>query len=248
MDISGSVALVTGAHGGIGRAFVAELLKRDVAKVYVTARDTVSLSDLQSDGDKRLVALALDISDPTQIVNAAMVASDVTLLINNAGYASFQGAIAAREMTAARHEMEVNYFGPLALTRAFREILGSSGGGAIVNMLSMAALVSLPAMGTYSASKAAFLSVTRSIRAELAVQGTIVIGIVAVQTETAMGIRLPPPRMQPDEVASDALSAVQSGKSEEIVAGSLTRGAYQAFTDDPKAFQAKMLLRLPLPS
>jgi short-subunit dehydrogenase len=248
MDITGSVALVTGAHGGIGRAFVADLLKRGAAKVYVTARDTASLADLLKDGDKRLVPLALDVTDPDQVLKAAIAAPDVTLLINNAGYAAFQGAIAAPDMAAARREMDVNYFGPLALTRAFKPVLATSGGGAVVNMLSMAALVSLPVTGTYSASKAAFLSVTRSIRAELAVQGTIVVGVLAVQTETAIGARLPPPRMTPDEVASDALDAVQAGKNEEVVAGSLTQGAYQAFTADPKAFQAKMSMRLPQPS
>jgi short-subunit dehydrogenase len=106
-------------------------------------------------------------------------------------------------------------------------------------MLSMAALVSLPVTGTYSASKVAFLSVTRSIRAELAAQGTIVVGVLAVQTETAIGARLPSPRMTPGEVASDALDAVQAGKNEEVVAGSLTQGAYQAFTADPKPFRRR---------
>ncbi len=239
MDITGSVALVTGAHGGIGRAFVADLLKRGAAKVYVTARDTASLADLLKDGDERLVPLALDVTDPDQLHKAAVAASDVTLLINNAGYAAFQGAIAAPDISAARREMDVNYFGPLALTRTFKPALAAAGGGAVVNMLSMAALVSLPVTGTYSASKAALLSVTRSIRAELAAQGTIVVGVLA---------RLPPPRMTPDEVASDALDAVQASKNEEVVAGSLTQGAYQAFTADPKAFQAKMSMRLPQPS
>jgi len=82
----------------------------------------------------------------------------------------------------------------------------------------------------------------------LTAQGTIVVGVLAVQTETAIGARLPPPRMTPDEVVSDALDAVQAGKNEEVVAGSLTQGAYQAFTADPKAFQAKMSMRLPQPS
>jgi NAD(P)-dependent dehydrogenase (short-subunit alcohol dehydrogenase family) len=100
MDITGSVALVTGAHGGIGRAFVADLLKRGAAKVYVTARDTASLADLLKDGDKRLVPLALDVIDPDQVLKAAIAAPDVTLLINNAGYAAFQGAIAAPDMAA----------------------------------------------------------------------------------------------------------------------------------------------------
>jgi NAD(P)-dependent dehydrogenase (short-subunit alcohol dehydrogenase family) len=248
MDIAGSVALVTGANGGIGRAFVGALLERGAAKIYVAARDPASLSDLLKGSDGRLVPLKLDVTDSAEVAAAATAAPDVTLLVNNAGYAAFQGAIAAPDISAARREMDVNYFGPLALTRTFKPALAASGGGAVVNMLSMAALVSLPVTGTYSASKAAFLSVTRSIRAELAAQGTIVVGVLAVQTETAIGARLPPPRMTPDEVASDALDAVQAGKNEEVVAGSLTQGAYQAFTADPKAFQAKMSMRLPQPS
>ncbi|HEU0166099.1 MAG TPA: SDR family NAD(P)-dependent oxidoreductase, partial [Thermomicrobiales bacterium] len=136
----------------------------------------------------------------------------------------------------------------LAMTRAFRTTLASRRGGAIVNMLSMAALVSLPVTGTYSASKAAFLSLTRSMRAELMAQGTIVVGVLAVQTETAIGLRLPEPRMKPEEVVADALDAVQGGINDEIAAGSLTRTAYQAFLADPKAFQARMSTRLPLPA
>jgi short-subunit dehydrogenase len=245
MDIAGSTAFVTGANGGIGRAFVAELLKRDAAKIYIAARDRNSLSELLKQNDARLVPIKLDVTNVAEVSAAADAASDAKLLINNAGYAAFQGAIAASDLSAARREMDVNYFGPLALTRAFKTALA---GGSVVNMLSMAALVSLPVTGTYSASKAAFLSVTRSIRAELAGQGTTVVGVLAVQTESAIGARLPPPRMTPVEVAADALDAVQAGKSEEIAAGSLTHGAYEAFTADPKAFQAKMSMRMPQPS
>ncbi len=245
MDISGSIALVTGANGGIGRAFVADLLKRGVAKIYVAARDTTSLGELLKDGDRRLVPLPLDVTDADQVAAAASVAHDVTLLINNAGYAAFEGAIAAPDMEAARREMEVNYFGTLALTRAFTPLLATSGGGTVLNMLSMLSLISLPMAATYSASKAAGLSLTRSLRAELGAQGTQVIGVLAVQTETAMGAQLPEPRMTPQEVAADALDAVQAGISDEIVAGAQSRGIHQAFTADPKAVQAMMSTRLP---
>jgi len=187
MDISGSIALVTGANGGIGRVFVADLLKRGAAKIFVAARDTASLGSLLRDGDLRLVPLPLDVTDPDQVAAAASVAHDVTLLINNAGYAAFEGAIAATDMDDARREMEVNYFGTLAMTRAFAPRLAEAGGGAVLNMLSMLSLVSLPMAATYSASKAAGLSLTRSIRAELAAQGTQVVGVLAVQTDTAMG-------------------------------------------------------------
>lgn len=245
MDLTQSVVLVTGAHGGIGRAFVSSLLQRGARKIYVAARDPAALAGLLESGDARLVPLTLDVTDAGQIAQAAIDAPDVNILINNAGYAAFQGAIAATSLDDARREMEVNYFGPLALARAFAPVLAASGGGAIVNMLSMAALVSLPVMGSYSASKAAFLSVTRSIRAELAAQGTSVIGVLAVQTESAIGNRLPEPRQKPDDVVTDTLDAIADGTSDEITAGALTRGAFQAYSSDPKAFQAKMSLRLP---
>ena len=245
MNIKGSTVLVTGANRGIGKAFVAGLLERGAAKIYLAARDPASLANALSGCDTRLVPLQLDVTNPADVANAAASATDVSLLINNAGYAAFQGAIAHADLTEARREMEVNYFGPLALTRAFAPILATAGGGTIVNMLSMVALVSLPVCGTYSASKAAFLSATRSIRAQLVGQGTIVVGILAVQTETELGASLPEPRLTPAEVVSDALDAVEAGRSEEVPAGSLTQRAYKAFNEDPKAFQARMATMLP---
>jgi NAD(P)-dependent dehydrogenase (short-subunit alcohol dehydrogenase family) len=245
MNINGSVALVTGANRGIGRAFVDELLKRGAKKVYVAARDPASLSDLVQSAGGRLVPLTLDVTNAAHIAAAVAAAPDVTLLINNAGAAAFEGAISAADLSPARQEMEVNYFGPLALTRSFAPVLASSGGGAMLNMLSMLALVSLPMAATYSASKAAMLSLTRSIRAELAAQGTLVVGVLAVQTETPLGARLPEPRLKPEDVVSDALDAIEAGTNDDIAAGSLSRGAYQAITADPKAFQAKMSTRLP---
>jgi short-subunit dehydrogenase len=173
------------------------------------------------------------------------VACDVTFLVIYAGYAAFQGAISASDLDGARREIEVNYFGTLSMARAFAPQLGAAGGGAILNMLSMLSLVSLPVAATYSASKAAALSATRSIRAELAWQATQVVGVLAVQTETAMGAALPEPRMTPEEVVKDALDAVQAGTSDEIAAGAQTRKIYEAFIADPKGLQAMMSTRLP---
>jgi NAD(P)-dependent dehydrogenase (short-subunit alcohol dehydrogenase family) len=119
MNISGSIALVTGANGGIGTVFVSQLLARGAAKVYIAARDTASLRQLLASGDRRLVPLPLDVTDPDQVAAAASVANDVNLLINNAGYAAFEGAISAPGLDDARREMDVNYFGTLAMTRAF---------------------------------------------------------------------------------------------------------------------------------
>ncbi len=242
MRIRGSVALVTGANRGIGRAFVDELLKRSAARIYVAARDPASLSGLPKDA--RLVRLALDVANEADVLAAVKAAPDVSLLINNAGVAGFHGAISAPDLTTARREMEVNYFGPLSLVRAFAPGLAASGGGAIVNVLSFLALVTLPRAGTYSASKAAALAMTRSARAELAAQGTRVIGVMPVQVDTDMGRDLPEPRLTPHEVASESLDAVESGL-EEVFPGELTRRSADAFTKDPKGVQQYMSSLIP---
>lgn len=114
----------------------------------------------------------LDVTNSHQIAAAVNIAQDVTLLINNAGISAFEGAIAAPDMEAARREMEVNYFGTLAMARVFTPILAAHGGGTVLNMLSMLSLVSLPSSATYAASKAAILSLTHSMRAELGAQHT----------------------------------------------------------------------------
>jgi short-subunit dehydrogenase len=215
------------------------------AKVYAAARDPASLVEMAKEGGGRVAPLALDVTDLDEVAVAASAAKDVKLLINNAGYSAFEGAIAAPDLAAARREMDVNYFGTLALTRAFAPVLAANGGGAALNMLSMLALVSLPRAATYAASKAACLSLTRSIRAELGAQHTQVIGVIAVQAETAMGAQMPKPRMKPQEVVSDALDALQAGVNDEVVAGAQSRSVYQQFIADPKAVQAMMLSRLP---
>lgn len=245
MKLKHSVALVTGANRGIGRAFVEALLNRGVSKIYVAARDTASLKEVLKSGDGRLVPLPLDVTDSDQVAAAAAIATDVTLLINNAGYAAFEGAISAPDLDDARREMEVNYFGTLALTRAFAPVLARTRGSAVINMLSMLSLVSLPMAATYSASKAAGLSLTRSLRAELAAQETQVVGVLAVQTETEMGAKLPEPRLTPQEVVNDALEAIEADVNDEVIAGGQSRAIHQVFINDPKGLQAKMSTRLP---
>lgn len=244
MNIDGSVALVTGANRGIGRAFVDELLKRGASKIYITARDPASLSDFLKLKNPRLVPLTLDVTSEAQALAAADAASDVTLLINNAGFAGFHGAISAPDLSAARQEMEVNYFGPLALIRAFAPRLAASGGGAIVNVLSFLSLVTMPKAGTYSASKAAALALTRSARAELAGQGTAIVAVMPVQVDTDMGRDLPEPRLTPQEVAAEALDGVEAGV-DEVFPGELTRQSASAFAKDPKGVQAHLSRALP---
>ena len=238
MEIEGSVVLLTGANGGIGRAFVQELLARGAVKIYLGARNAGSLQSLLATSD-RLVPLTLDVTKPDQVAEAAKLASDVTLLINNAGAAVFTGALSAKDTAGARQEMEVNYFGVLSLAQAFRDTPAFRQGGAIVNLLSILALVTLPVAGTYSASKAAALALTRTLRAELKGRGVQVLGVLPVQVDTALGAALPEPKLTPAEVASGALDALEAGE-DEVFPGALSQGAAQAFRADPAGMQAQM--------
>src|SRR5689334_11382151 len=81
MKLEGSVALVTGANRGLGRALVSALVEAGAAKVYAAARDEKTLPALGS----RVVPVKLDTSRPDQVLAAARTANDVNLLINNAG-------------------------------------------------------------------------------------------------------------------------------------------------------------------
>ncbi|MFD0574914.1 SDR family NAD(P)-dependent oxidoreductase [Dactylosporangium darangshiense] len=168
--INGSVALVTGANRGIGLAITRAVLERGATKVYATARDPKTLEALREHYGARLVALRMDVTDAEQVAEAARQATEVDLLVNNAG------AFEPTELTddaivdVARREMEVNYFGVLRVLRSFADTLARRG-GVIVNIGSAAGLTNVPLQPTYSASKAAQHSLTQAARALLAGRG-----------------------------------------------------------------------------
>ena len=244
MQIKGSVALVTGANRGIGRCFVEALLARGAAKVYATARQPSLLADLAPGAGGRLETLALDITDPAAVAAVARRAPDVTLLVNNAGINRHQAFLAASDLAAARAEMETNYFGTAAMCRAFAPVLGRNGGGGIVNMLSILARVNLPAMGTLCATKAAGLSMTQGVRAELAKQKTLVVAVMPGAVDTDMEREFQGPKMDPRDVAKAALDAVESGV-EEVYPGDMANGVSQGLAADPKGVEKEFAAYLP---
>jgi NAD(P)-dependent dehydrogenase (short-subunit alcohol dehydrogenase family) len=161
MKIRDSVAFITGANRGIGLAFAEALLAEGAKKVYAAARnpEAVKLAGVYP--------VRLDVTKPDEVAAAARNCSEVTLLINNAGISLRSSFLGADGMNVARSEMETNYIGPLAVSRAFAPVLARNGGGAIVNALSALSWVTLPTSGTYSASKAAAWALTNGLRTEL---------------------------------------------------------------------------------
>lgn len=206
MRITGTTALVTGANRGLGQAFVAGLRARGAAKIYAAARrpETVTSAD-------GVIPLALDVTDRTSIAAAAEAAPDVTLLINNAGVLARRSLFEAGDTGALRDEMAVNVFGLADVSLAFAPGIAARGGGAIVNMLSVASLIPFPSFGSYAATKAAAMSLTHSMRHDCAPKNIAVHGIYAGFIETDMTAGIEAEMATPAEIAGAALDGVAAG-------------------------------------
>ncbi len=244
MKIAGAVALVTGSNRGIGRAYVKVLLAMGAKKVYAAARDVSGVEDLVKSSSGKVEALQLDVTDEAQIAAAARRCADVTLLINNAGINQKKALLAAASLDDARREMQTNYFGPLQMCRAFAPVLNKNGGGAIISMLSILSRVSLPAMGSLCASKAAALSMCQGVRAELAKQGTLVVGVMPGAVDTDMARDFPGAKDDPADIAKAALQAVESG-TEDVYPGGMAQGISAGLAKDPKAVEKEFAAYLP---
>ena len=208
MNISGSVALVTGANRGLGLAFSRELVRRGAAKVYGAAPNPATVTE------PGVLPVALDITDGDLVERVAAQCADVSLLVNNAGVLRYSTFTSAPDLDAARQEMETNYFGTLRMCRAFAPVLAAAGGGAIVNMLSVTSFFTNPFDASYGASKAAEWSLTNGVRLELHHQGTLVVAVHASFIDTDMAALANGPKDSPESVAQQVIDAVEAGQVE----------------------------------
>jgi NAD(P)-dependent dehydrogenase (short-subunit alcohol dehydrogenase family) len=224
MRIDGCTALVTGANRGLGAAFSRELLVRGAAKVYCGSREPFD------PGDARLVPIVLDVTNQEQVDAAAAACTDVDLLVNNSGVMTLSPFVASESLEGAHREMAVNYFGTLAMTRAFAPVLEANGGGALVNMLSVASWFTPPASGSYGASKAAAWALTNGTRVELRRAGTLVTAVHAGFIDTDMAARVKV-KISAESVAVATFDAVEQGV-EEVLVDEQSRRVKAALPDD----------------
>ena len=138
-----TIALVTGANRGFGKALVAALLSAGVGKIYAAARDPSAVEAQHA--DSRVVPVTLDVTKADRVAAAAAQAGDVTMLFNNAGVLDF-GDILTTPLEKVDRNMAVNFYGKLSMARAFAPVITGNGGGAIINTLSLVALASMPGL------------------------------------------------------------------------------------------------------
>ncbi len=131
--------------------------------------------------------------------------------------------------------METNYFGTLAMVRAFAPILGKNGGGTLVNMLSVLSWFTSPTTGSYSASKYAELSLTQGLRIELRSQGTLVTAVHAGYIDTDMAAGVNAPKTSPEDVAARIIEGIHNDQ-EEVLADQMSHEIKAVLASNPQMF------------
>lgn len=232
VQLNKATALVTGANRGFGRSLVAVLLERGT-KVYATARRP-ELIDIRG-----VEVLKLDVTVQADVDAAAQVAVDVDFVVNNAGYTGV-GNLITGDLDTVKRMIDTNYYGTLAMIRAFAPILASNGGGAILNILSSTAWTSNDSNTSLAAAKSAQWGLTNGVRVELADQGTLVTALVAgmIATETLASffagsdLAIPSVATDPAELARLTLDGVEAGKTE--ILDAVGTYAKAALADPPR--------------
>jgi NAD(P)-dependent dehydrogenase (short-subunit alcohol dehydrogenase family) len=233
MQLANAVVLITGANRGIGLAFAREALARGARRVYAAARDpsTVTLPGVE--------AIPLDVTDADQVARAARECRDVTLLVNNAGIATTGGFLQDTTLEATRRQLETNFFGMLRMAQAFAPVLAGNGGGAMLNVLSIASWINRPLLGSYGATKSAAWALTNGLRHELREQGTQVTALHMgfVDTDLTRGIDMP--KSTPEAIVRAAFDGLEAGLPE-VLADEATRQVKQSLGVAQSAYLAPL--------
>jgi NAD(P)-dependent dehydrogenase (short-subunit alcohol dehydrogenase family) len=241
MNIENQVLLVTGANRGLGRELALAGLAAGARRVYAGARDPRKLEPLVAAGAGRIVALQVDVTREDSLAAAAEIASDLSLLINNAGVLASYGVLSSTKQ-ALEQDFAINFFGVVAATRAFLPALeraGARGAAGIVNVLSVVSLANLPGLGGYSASKAAAHSLTQALRSDLGPRGVRVHGVFAGAIDTDMTRGMDMPKARPADVASAILRGVAAG-TDDIFPDAMSEGISATWRSDPKQLERQM--------
>lgn len=234
--IQGKTALVTGANRGIGEALVKGLIAQGVQRIYAAGRSLENLAPLVSLAPNVIVPVQLDVTNASDIANAANLIGELDILINNAGIATGATFSGETSLSIAIDEMATNYFGPINLTHALLPLLHKSRGAAVINISSIAGISNFPILGPYSASKAAVHSFTQGLRAELRKANIAVVGVYPGPVDTRMAEGFEMDKATPADVAKVILNSLENG-IEDVFPDAFSQEMYKVFTANPKQLE-----------
>ena len=231
MKLDNATVLVTGANRGIGLAFAKAALARGARKVYAAARNPGAITL------PGVTPIRLDVTSADDVAAAARAAGDATLVINNAGVAATGSFTSPDAEDVLRRHFETNVLGVLRVSQAFAPVLARNGGGALLNVASIASWISSPLLANYAVSKAAVWSLSNGLRNDLRAQGTQVLTLHMgfVDTDLTHGIDMP--KSTPEAIVARAFDALEAG-AEEVLADEMTQQVKQALSADPAVYLA----------
>lgn len=229
MKLANATVLITGANRGIGLAFAKAVLARGARKVYAGARNPAAITL------PGVTPIKLDVTSADDVATAAAAAGDVSIVINNAGIAETGGFLTGGSLAACQRHLETNVFGILRMAQAFAPVLAARGGGAMLNVLSVASWMNAPILGTYGLSKSAAWALTNGLRVELRGQGTLVSGLHVGFVDTDLIRQFDVTKISAEEVAEGALAGLEAG-DEEILVGERAHQVKRGLTAEPPLY------------
>ena len=240
--------LVTDGKTAVGQALVKALVKAGAEIVWVGHAEPwkklPGLDDITA--LKEVTLVPLDLTNERSVSElAGEIGGKADIVINNAEVHRTSGIAARRGTDVARAEMEINYFGLLRLAQGFGPALrarsadGVTHAAAWVNVLSVFALANYPPHGTFSASKAAALSLSQCLRAEMRPAGIRVINVFPGPIDDEWNQNLPPPKVAPSALASAIVQALKEG-IEDIYPGDVAQEWLERWRDNPKVLEREL--------
>lgn len=230
------VALITGANRGIGKAITIAFLDAGASKVYAGTRDLSILDELKEKYGERLVPVQLDVTNRDDVKAVQEVATDIQILVNNAGVGAFGGFFDENYKETLQQNYAVNVFGLIDITHALSNALKNNKNTAVVNISSVAGLGNMPVVGTYSSSKAAAHSITQGMRAELASHNVLVAGVYPGPIDTRMAENFDMEKASPESVAQEIISGLQNG-AEDIYPDPMSKQVGEGYSVSPKGIE-----------
>lgn len=223
MKLDNATVLITGANRGIGLAFAKAALARGARKVYAGVRKPAGITL------PGITPIQLDVTSPSDVAAAAQAAGDVTLVINNAGIAEIGGPLANDAEDSLRRLLDVNLLGTLRVSRAFAPVLARNGGGALLNVASIASWISNPLLANYAVSKSAVWSLSNALRNDLRAQQTQVTTLHMAFVDTDLTKGLDAPKSTPEAIVARAFDALEAG-ADEVLADEMTQQVRQGLS------------------